>query len=184
MITLPNANAAGCDSVITLNLIIKQPSFSTINITNCGEYTMNGTTYTSTGQYTQTLIDANAVGCESTITLNLNIVSSINYYQDLDNDGYAEPYIAVVHKASGKLVKLVKRFHEKDVKKNKKGEIQCIEAINFFVRYTIFSTVLSSTLIMLLFSNHDANFSGLSNVADRPIICMCLGNIIILLSQT
>ena len=95
MITLPNANAAGCDSVITLNLIIKQPSFSTINITNCGEYTLNGSTYTSTGQYTQTLIDANSVGCDSTITLNLNIVSSINYYQDLDNDGYGNPNIVV-----------------------------------------------------------------------------------------
>ena len=56
------SNTFGCDSVITLNLIIKQPSFSTINITNCGEYTLNGSTYTSTGQYTQTLIDANAVG--------------------------------------------------------------------------------------------------------------------------
>jgi hypothetical protein len=95
MITLPNANAAGCDSVITLNLIIKQPSFSTINITNCGEYTLNGSTYTSTGQYIQTLIDANAVGCDSTITLNLNIVSSINYYQDLDNDGYGNPNVVV-----------------------------------------------------------------------------------------
>jgi len=54
---------------------------------------------------------------------------------DLDNDGYAEPYIAVIHKATNTLVKLVKRFHEKDVKYNKKGEIQRIEAINFFVRY-------------------------------------------------
>lgn len=54
---------------------------------------------------------------------------------DLDNDGYAEPYIAVVHKATNKLVKLVKRFYEKGVKYNKKGEIQCIEAINFFTRY-------------------------------------------------
>lgn len=54
---------------------------------------------------------------------------------DLDNDGYAEPYIAVIHKASNKLVKLIKRFHEKDVKKNKKSEIQSIKAINFFVRY-------------------------------------------------
>ena len=95
MITLPNANAAGCDSVITLNLIIKQPSFSTINITNCGEYTLNGSTYTSTGQYTQTLISGNAVGCDSTITLNLNIVNSIYYYQDLDNDGYGNPNVVV-----------------------------------------------------------------------------------------
>jgi len=95
MITLPNANAAGCDSVITLNLIIKQPSFSTLNVTNCGSYTLNGSTYTSTGQYTQTLISGNAVGCDSTITLNLNIVNSIYYYQDLDNDGYGNPNVVV-----------------------------------------------------------------------------------------
>jgi len=95
MITLPNANAAGCDSVITLNLIIKQPSFSTLNVTNCGSYTLNGSTYTSTGQYTQTLISGNAVGCDSTITLNLNIVNSIYYYQDLDNDGYGNPNVFV-----------------------------------------------------------------------------------------
>ncbi len=95
MITLPNANAAGCDSVITLNLIIKQPTFSTINVTNCGSYTLNGSTYTSTGQYTQTLISGNAVGCDSTITLNLNIVNSIYYYQDLDNDGYGNPNVVV-----------------------------------------------------------------------------------------
>jgi hypothetical protein len=37
-----------------------------------------------------------------------------NYF-DLDNDGYPEPYIAVVHKATNKLIKLVKRFNEKDV---------------------------------------------------------------------
>jgi hypothetical protein len=95
MITLPNANAAGCDSVITLNLIIKQPTFSTINVTNCGSYTLNGSTYTSTGQYSQTLISGNAVGCDSTITLNLNIVNSIYYYQDLDNDGYGNPNVVV-----------------------------------------------------------------------------------------
>lgn len=84
--TLANANAAGCDSVINLNLTINNANTSTLNITNCGPYTLNNQTYSASGSYTQQT--QNTAGCDSTITLNLNIVSSITYYQDLDNDGY------------------------------------------------------------------------------------------------
>jgi chaperonin GroES len=89
---------------------------------------------------------------------------------DLDNDGYAEPYIAVVHKASGKLVKLVKRFYEKDVKKNKKGEIQCIEAINFFVKYIFIPSPDGSFygigLGHLLFNVNSAINSSINQLTD------------------
>ena len=89
---------------------------------------------------------------------------------DLDNDGYAEPYIAVVHKASGKLVKLVKRFYEKDVKKNKKGEIQCIEAINFFVKYIFIPSSDGSFygigLGHLLFNLNSAINSSINQLTD------------------
>lgn len=89
---------------------------------------------------------------------------------DLDNDGYAEPYIAVVHKASGKLVKLVKRFYEKDVKKNKKGEIQCIEAINFFVKYIFIPSPDGSFygigLGHLLFNINSAINSSINQLTD------------------
>lgn len=37
----------------------------------CGSYTLNGQTYTSSGVYTQTL--ANALGCDSVLTLNLTV---------------------------------------------------------------------------------------------------------------
>lgn len=84
--TLANANAAGCDSVINLNLTINNANTSTLNITNCGPYTLNNQTYSASGSYTQQT--QNTAGCDSTITLNLSIVSSITYYQDLDNDGY------------------------------------------------------------------------------------------------
>ncbi|MEI8117220.1 MAG: MopE-related protein [Flavobacteriia bacterium] len=84
--TLANANAAGCDSIINLNLTINQPSTSTINVTNCGPYTINGQTYASTGLYMQSL--TNAVGCDSMLHVNLTVVSNITYYQDLDGDGY------------------------------------------------------------------------------------------------
>jgi len=89
---------------------------------------------------------------------------------DLDNDGYAEPYIAVVHKASGKLVKLVKRFHEKDVKRNKKGEIQCIEAINFFVKYIFIpspdGSFYGTGLGHLLFNINSSINSSINQLTD------------------
>lgn len=69
--TIPNAN--GCDSIITLNLTVNDPSSSTVSATSCGSYTWaeNGTTYTSSGLYTTTLV--NVAGCDSVITLDLTI---------------------------------------------------------------------------------------------------------------
>jgi len=83
---LSNANAAGCDSIINLNLTINNASNSTLNITNCGPYTLNGQTYSTNGTYTQLL--QNVAGCDSTITLDLTIVGSLTYYEDADNDGF------------------------------------------------------------------------------------------------
>ena len=64
-------NAAGCDSVATLNLTIKQPSTSSTSVSNCSYYVWHGTTYTISGTYTWT--GTNAVGCDSVATLNLTI---------------------------------------------------------------------------------------------------------------
>jgi hypothetical protein len=64
-------NAAGCDSVATLNLTITQPTTSTLNELACQTFTLNNQTYTASGTYVQTL--TNAAGCDSTLTLNLTI---------------------------------------------------------------------------------------------------------------
>jgi len=61
----------GCDSTITLNLIISQPTSKTINASACNAYELNGQSYTSSGSYTQLL--TNVEGCDSTIILNLII---------------------------------------------------------------------------------------------------------------
>ena len=90
--TLANANVAGCDSIINLNLTINNANSSTLNITNCGPYTLNNQTYNATGAYTQ--LTQNIAGCDSTITLNLTIVGSLTYYQDLDNDGYGNAAVS------------------------------------------------------------------------------------------
>jgi hypothetical protein len=68
---LSGASSMGCDSTITLNLTIIQPTSSTLNQVVCNSYILNGNTYTSSGTYVQML--TNTVGCDSTITLNLTI---------------------------------------------------------------------------------------------------------------
>ncbi|MEO7309316.1 MAG: putative Ig domain-containing protein [Chitinophagaceae bacterium] len=65
-------NRGGCDSVVTMNLIIRKATKGlTDNITACANYVWYGVTYDSTGLYTK--VYTNAVGCDSTIYLNLTI---------------------------------------------------------------------------------------------------------------
>ena len=72
--TIPNA--AGCDSLITVNLTINNSTSSTINPTVCNSYTSPSGNYiwTSTNTYTDTI--PNAAGCDSVITVNLTINNS------------------------------------------------------------------------------------------------------------
>ncbi len=62
-------NAAGCDSIVTLNLTIKQPTTSTTEYTTVNAYKWNGTTYNLPGTYTFKTV--NSVGCDSVATLQL-----------------------------------------------------------------------------------------------------------------
>ncbi|MEC9303142.1 MAG: fibronectin type III domain-containing protein, partial [Bacteroidota bacterium] len=50
------------------------PATSTTDVTECDSYTWNGTTYTTSGSYTY--VTTNALGCDSTATLNLTINNS------------------------------------------------------------------------------------------------------------
>ncbi|MFN5415584.1 MAG: T9SS type A sorting domain-containing protein [Flavobacteriia bacterium] len=69
-------NALGCDSLVTLNLIINYSSSGSETITACDSYTWptDGNTYSSTGTFTTTL--TNALDCDSLVTLNLTINNS------------------------------------------------------------------------------------------------------------
>lgn len=64
-------NAAGCDSVVTLDLTIDPSTSSVLTETALDSYTLNGQVYTQSGTYTQTI--SNSAGCDSTITLNLTV---------------------------------------------------------------------------------------------------------------
>jgi gliding motility-associated-like protein len=70
--TIPAAN--GCDSVITLNLIVKPTASGTLNQTICAgsSFFFNNQNLTQAGTYTQTLSAAN--GCDSMVTLNLTVL--------------------------------------------------------------------------------------------------------------
>jgi len=71
--TFTLTNAAGCDSVVTLNLTINNSTTGTDVQTACGTYTwIDGVTYTASNN-TATFTLTNAAGCDSIVTLNLTI---------------------------------------------------------------------------------------------------------------
>jgi hypothetical protein len=72
MDTIPNM--AGCDSVITINLIVNNSTSSSMNAASCGNYTApSGAVYTTTGTYMDTI--ANMAGCDSVITIALTVTT-------------------------------------------------------------------------------------------------------------
>lgn len=64
-------NAANCDSVITINLTIKNSTSASISESVCGSYDFLGNNLTASGVYIDTI--PNAVNCDSIITLTLNV---------------------------------------------------------------------------------------------------------------
>jgi hypothetical protein len=92
MDTIPNA--ALCDSIITINLTIKNNTTATISPVACGSYTVpsGDEMYMVSGTYMDTI--PNAAGCDSILTINLTITGSITYYQDFDTDGFGNAAVS------------------------------------------------------------------------------------------
>ncbi|GAB5416775.1 MAG: hypothetical protein Crog4KO_22640 [Crocinitomicaceae bacterium] len=74
MFTIVGGNAAGCDSIVTLDLTINNSATSTDVQTACDSLVWNGTTYTTTGMYTW--VGTTTEGCDSTVTLDLTVNNS------------------------------------------------------------------------------------------------------------
>lgn len=71
-------NRFGCDSLVTLHLVVLQTSSSTLSDSICdGPYVFHGHTYTNPGTYTVRI--PNAVGCDSVILLRLAALRSNRY---------------------------------------------------------------------------------------------------------
>lgn len=56
-------------------------------------------------------------------------------FWDLDEDGYEEPYVIVVHKDTKQVVRIIARWDLDGVKKNDKDEIMCIVPVEYFTAF-------------------------------------------------
>ena len=77
--TVTLTNAAGCDSVVTLNLTIKHEVYNEITATGCYEYTWHDSTYTETPSTDPTFVMEGANGCDSIEVLHLTIFKPENH---------------------------------------------------------------------------------------------------------
>jgi hypothetical protein len=96
------ANAAGCDSIMTINVSIINSSASSQSITTCNSYTVpsGDETYTASGTYMDTI--PNMAGCDSIITVNLTILNSSTSTQNITAcDSYTVPSGNQTYTASG-----------------------------------------------------------------------------------
>ncbi|MBP9151508.1 MAG: T9SS type A sorting domain-containing protein [Flavobacteriales bacterium] len=87
--TIPNQTS--CDSIYLIDLVITSSSTSTIVETGCNSYTSpsGNQTWTSSGSYTDVI--PNAVGCDSTITIELTIATATS---STVNDAICGPYVS------------------------------------------------------------------------------------------
>lgn len=108
---------SGCDSLLILELTVRDSVRAEFNKTACNQYTWNGHTYVETGDYVQTLDDAN--GCDSIVTMHLEIevpeveivtsgedfcdhgelilTAETDYEEYIWNTGETSPFITVTH---------------------------------------------------------------------------------------
>jgi hypothetical protein len=95
-------NAAGCDSVVTLNLTINHSNSSLETVSACGSYywIANTVSYTNSGVYMSTLQNVN--GCDSIATLDLTINTSSSSSQTVSVcDSLSSPSGSFVWTTSG-----------------------------------------------------------------------------------
>jgi hypothetical protein len=85
-------NAAGCDSVVTLDLTILASTAGTDVVTACDSLVwIDGVTYKSSNN-TATHVLTNAAGCDSVVTLDLTILASTSSSVDVSSpESYTSP---------------------------------------------------------------------------------------------
>jgi hypothetical protein len=96
--TIPNA--AGCDSIITIDLTIKS-SFASIAEVACGSYSVpsGDESYTTSGLYNDTI--PNAAGCDSILTINLVVNESFSETENVTACGNYEWTDGTVYSSTG-----------------------------------------------------------------------------------
>ncbi len=83
--TVAADTAAGiCDSTFSLTLTVSSTEYDTLEVSACGSYTWNDSTYTASGNYNDTTSTTN---CDHIDVLALSIVTSLNIYDTVENCG-------------------------------------------------------------------------------------------------
>lgn len=99
-------NAAGCDSIVTLNLSLSNSNIGTDVISACDNYAwIDGNTYTSSNSIATHAV-TNVSGCDSVVTLNLtlsnsntgiDVVSACDSHTWIDGNTYTTSNSAAIH---------------------------------------------------------------------------------------
>ena len=97
--TITNSN--GCDSIITIDLTILDKTFSNLNVDECHEFTSpsGNNTWNVSGTYSDTI--TNSSGCDSIITIELNILENGAILDTSACDTYTSPSGNYVWDSSG-----------------------------------------------------------------------------------
>lgn len=101
---------------------------------------------------------------------------------DLDDDGYKEPYIVVFNKDTGDVLRIVARYTNRDILRNKKGEIARINPKEYFVYYE-FMPCLDGSIYplglcdLLLFLNESIN-TNINQLIDSGTLANMQGGFI------
>lgn len=98
--TLTSIN--GCDSIVTLNLMINSGLSSTETVSACDQYVwpVNGQTYSSSGNYSELLTSID--GCDSTVNLDLTIDNAFSNTETVsDCSSYTWPVNGQTYTNSG-----------------------------------------------------------------------------------
>ncbi|MBR1792974.1 MAG: T9SS type A sorting domain-containing protein, partial [Bacteroidales bacterium] len=93
--TLTAAN--GCDSVVTLNLVVNYSTSATMEVQAEKSYTFEGSNYVTSGTYT--FDKTNVAGCDSVLTL---ILSVITYAPEPEILAYDDKTVMVNHYPNGR----------------------------------------------------------------------------------
>ena len=136
-------NAAGCDSMLTMVLIIKNNTASITNVSICSldlPYSWNGNTYTAIGTYAVKL--TNSVGCDSTATLVLNFKPPIKSFTPLSVCSNAIPFLwnGQLLNSSGSYQANLKTATGCD------SIATCILTVNATINTTVVKTICSNKL--------------------------------------
>jgi hypothetical protein len=92
--TIHRTNAAGCDSTITLQLSLKAASIATFSASVCQNdlpFVWNGSSYTATGSYSDSLMAFS--GCDSIAVLNLTVNPTFDITQSYSVCNNDLPYV-------------------------------------------------------------------------------------------